>query len=659
MCPKEVPLLDSRAHQLLITHSNGWHAISSPEIFSRHSGTCIIIGDRTNPGKPFPIKLGDCFRLGSVGVVVAEVKTEKGVEQRLESKRLQYLREEALAFEGDQDEAALAAEEDAAEKKIRKAASNLSAANGDDDDCCTERDAVAPFFCYMCYETHDTPDDHLVAPCECKGDTRYLHVQCLQKWYQSSVCGSRALVIRTTGNGAPACKICGAAYKTVFRNNGVKTSLLEVEHPGPYISLVVVTRHDTSPGLFNTKFRLHFGPGYRVGGEAGQLQDDPELTPSELTIGRSSVCNMVLDYRTVSTVHAKLYYRNGQFLVQDARSSNGTMVYLQGPLPLHASQPVRLRMGRSTLAIQVRRSLSASLKGTLQRAPAGIPCTASLDRLQEIMALAPPFVPKSIRSADPGQDSEAVVQAGLGGEAEAYSSESGLGRPYVRLSAQSSAVVEVDDYPPPVASPGLSSGSLLLPSEGIDGAMILGEPRRTVSRPGSAAAATANASAAAVSALPNELQCDTSSRALVAQDGSGDVRPTSGLVPRIENFTESVDMRDDSKEDGNRGRVSARSRDAEGGSGSGRRSSRGKGQSKSPRRKLSGGGEMGDEDPGAAGVEGDDSAGASPRSGPGRSSSCRKSRSPRDTSMSGTDNKEGASSPRDGGSGATASNAEH
>ena len=38
-------------------------------------------------------------------------------------------------------------------------------------------------------------------------DTRYLHVQCLQKWYHSSVCGPAARVIRTTGNGAPACKV--------------------------------------------------------------------------------------------------------------------------------------------------------------------------------------------------------------------------------------------------------------------------------------------------------------------------------------------------------------------------------------------------------------------------------------------------------------------
>jgi hypothetical protein len=68
---------------------------------------------------------------------------------------------------------------------------------------------------------------------------------------------------------------------------------------------------------------------------------------------------MVLDYRTVSTVHAKLIYKNGEFFVQDTHSSNGTMVYLQGPLPLVNNQIVRLRMGRSTLALQVPPTLAS------------------------------------------------------------------------------------------------------------------------------------------------------------------------------------------------------------------------------------------------------------------------------------------------------------
>lgn len=46
------------------------------------------------------MKLGDCFRLGSVGVVVSEMRIRDGEEQRLDSKTLQYLKDEALTLEG-------------------------------------------------------------------------------------------------------------------------------------------------------------------------------------------------------------------------------------------------------------------------------------------------------------------------------------------------------------------------------------------------------------------------------------------------------------------------------------------------------------------------------------------------------------------------------
>lgn len=432
--PREVPLLDSRATQLLITNCNGWHAISSPEVFSRHSGTCIIIGDRTSSDRIHSIKIGDCFRFGSVGVVVSEIKTPKGGEQRLDTRRLQYLREEALYFDCDQDEAILASEDEFNMKRTHYE-------RGDDEDNDSVCRADGQAFCYMCYESHDTPEDRLVAPCDCKGDTRFLHVQCLQKWYQSSVVGPRALVIRTTANGAPACKICGVAYKTTFRNNGNKVNLLEVDHPGPYISLVVVTKHDTSVGLFNTKFRLHFGPGYRPGG-GNVIEEDPDMTPSELTIGRSSTCNMVLDYRTVSTIHAKISYRNGEFFLQDARSSNGTMVYLQGPLALPHNQVVRLRMGRSTLAIQARRNWGASLRGLLKNNSHSSSNGVSLDTLQKILATN--TAPQNL-----------VVRNNSMDRMNALNSQASLG--YVNRSK--------------------SMNSSVLPSDNIDSALILSGSR--------------------------------------------------------------------------------------------------------------------------------------------------------------------------------------
>jgi len=391
--PKDVVLADSRAHQLLVIYSDGWYAIPSLEIFSRHSGTCVVIGDRKNQGKPHPIILGDCFRLGSVGLVVSEIKLAGGVERRLDTKRLQYLREEALAFDMEQEEACLAAMENDEKEPLDGTPGSPPVMS--------ER-----FLCYMCYESHDTPQDQLVAPCDCKGDTRYLHVQCLQKWYQSSVCGPRAQVIRTTGNGAPACKICGVAYKTVFRNtDGKKVSLLETESSGPYLSMVVVTKHDTSPGLFNTKFRLNFGIQNT---EIVDLADPP----GTMTVGRSSACNMILDYRTVSTVHAKLFFQNNEFFIQDSRSSNGTMAYIQGPLPIQYSRPTRIRMGRSTLQLQARHNWGASLRSVFHRPSTSRPPQATPTQLFSIMTTNSPSGTMRIR--DRGLDTTPLVADDVG-----------------------------------------------------------------------------------------------------------------------------------------------------------------------------------------------------------------------------------------------------
>jgi len=40
--------------------------------------------------------------------------------------------------------------------------------------------------CYMCYEGSNAADDPLVSPCDCRGDTRWLHVACLQRWYTAT-----------------------------------------------------------------------------------------------------------------------------------------------------------------------------------------------------------------------------------------------------------------------------------------------------------------------------------------------------------------------------------------------------------------------------------------------------------------------------------------
>lgn len=110
-----------------------------------------------------------------------------------------------------------------------------------------------------------------------------------------------------------------------------------------------MTHHDTNPGLFNTKFRLNFGRRPNIPVPANISDTDLNT----IVIGRSSSCAMILDYRTVSTIHAKITYHHGRFYLSDNRSSNGTMVYIRDPLPLPYAVPMKIRMGRTTISLQV------------------------------------------------------------------------------------------------------------------------------------------------------------------------------------------------------------------------------------------------------------------------------------------------------------------
>lgn len=60
-----------------------------------------------------------------------------------------------------------------------------------------------------------------VAPCECKGDTRYVHLNCLQKWHTTT---SENKVSEPQQSGASVLTLNGRRRQCCLKNN-------EVEHP--------------------------------------------------------------------------------------------------------------------------------------------------------------------------------------------------------------------------------------------------------------------------------------------------------------------------------------------------------------------------------------------------------------------------------------------
>jgi hypothetical protein len=93
-------LQDNRACQLLVTtHGKSFWVVPAPEAFSRHSGTCRLLGDRKHPPAPHTLQVGDFLRVGSVGVVVIE--THDGVTNCvLSEEKIQRIMKDTTATGG-------------------------------------------------------------------------------------------------------------------------------------------------------------------------------------------------------------------------------------------------------------------------------------------------------------------------------------------------------------------------------------------------------------------------------------------------------------------------------------------------------------------------------------------------------------------------------
>ena len=96
-------LSDTRACQLLVTtHNKSFWVVPAPEAFSRHSGTCRLLGDRKHPPASHGLQVGDFLRVGSVGVVVIE--THDGRENRvLSEKKIQKIMKDTTNSAGGFD----------------------------------------------------------------------------------------------------------------------------------------------------------------------------------------------------------------------------------------------------------------------------------------------------------------------------------------------------------------------------------------------------------------------------------------------------------------------------------------------------------------------------------------------------------------------------
>lgn len=405
---KDCVLNDTRATTLAIKydHAIGKYVCgSSIERFSGHTGVCRVLGSKKYPIIPHALQIGDLLRIGSVGLVVCELNRGPSEEnlEALTEEEYEYIKENYLSVplqqtfrptdvhggrsnndaseDGDEDDDEHDANQEEGETKMRSGETSdegeseedgvkRSADSEDDTGDAVDGDghdherssrkknqrakakdaqsaSKEKRFCYICYDTDEEPDENpLVAPCNCKGDTKHVHLECLQRWNNNlDADGSnpnQKMCAVTNTDGLDVCSICKATYLTSVKlEDGRVVSLMAKKLAPPYVTFAVVTQHEArsrSTTLTNTRFQLSFANIPR-----GQ---------QFLTIGRSTTNNMTLRYRTVSQLHAKVKFEDNNFYIYDASSSNGTMLFLSKPLELEWNKSTHVKIGRTILTLK-------------------------------------------------------------------------------------------------------------------------------------------------------------------------------------------------------------------------------------------------------------------------------------------------------------------
>lgn len=95
------------------------------------------------------------------------------------------------------------------------------------------------------------------------------------------------------------------------------------------------------------------GPAQLVVVEPAEQRGRSFVLADETTVGRAAGCSVTVDDTFVSQIHARVFRRDGQFLVEDLGSTNGTYLNrkkVAGPMVMQRGD--RLQVGNTVLELR-------------------------------------------------------------------------------------------------------------------------------------------------------------------------------------------------------------------------------------------------------------------------------------------------------------------
>ncbi|KAF4734027.1 hypothetical protein FOZ62_024958, partial [Perkinsus olseni] len=205
--------------------------------------------------------------------------------------------------------------------------------------------------CKICLMEGAEDDDPMIAPCNCSGSIRYVHLSCLRRWINGRLelpDETDALATCHFFYKQLSCELCKQLYPTYIRLPGSDslTTLVEV----PQLRAPIIVLESLASNEENS--------------DPSSMSSTSSLTPSGLHIisladntpvilGRGHESQVRITDVSISRKHASIRYENGHVWIQDLMSKFGTLVAVRGgevPLPSDGA-PTAIQVGRTLFSL--------------------------------------------------------------------------------------------------------------------------------------------------------------------------------------------------------------------------------------------------------------------------------------------------------------------
>ena len=190
--------------------------------------------------------------------------------------------------------------------------------------------------CKICYCDDNDDENPLINLCHCNGGLKYSHLNCIKLWIKSKLIikENTKKNVKSYNFSSFNCKICKTPFPLKFKiknnNNNQIYNLIDIEKP-EYDNYLILESLDHLNENNNFK-TIHV----------------ITLNEENYIIGRGMACDIIIDDKSVSRVHAILHFNmiRKLLLLRDLKSKFGTLVLIKKPIKI-LKKYIRLQIGRT------------------------------------------------------------------------------------------------------------------------------------------------------------------------------------------------------------------------------------------------------------------------------------------------------------------------